>query len=95
MDDLIKIRGGDNKNGLDLQERELAYQTSEKALYIGTSDGNVVLCRAEDIDKIDGKLTATQAEAQASIKADAEIGEVVTALNTLISALKASGIMKT
>ena len=46
MDDLIKIKGGSGETPA-LQARELAYNKSEKALYIGTPDGNVKLCSAE------------------------------------------------
>lgn len=40
MADLIKIKGG-NGNTPKLQDREPAYNKDEKALYIGTEDGNV------------------------------------------------------
>ena len=94
MDDLIQIRGGE-KCKAALRERELGYNIAEKALYVGTENGNVKLCRAEDIGKIEGKLTATPAASQASLKDDAQIGEVITAWNNLISALKGCGVMKT
>ena len=90
MANLIRIKGGAGKG--TLRGRELAYHTEEKALYIGTADGNVLLCRAEDID---GKLTAQPIAAQAGIGADADITAVIAAVNNLISALKESGIMKT
>ena len=93
MDDLILIKGG--TSGSKLKEREVAYHTAEKALYIGAESGNIRLCGADDVSKIDGKLTAEPVEFQASLEADAEIGEVVTAFNNLISALKASGVMNT
>lgn len=93
MADLIKIKGGDGTSAL--QEREIAYHETEKALYIGTASGNVRLCRADDVVKIEGKLTATPAASQGNLEADAEIGEVVTAFNNLLAALKASGIMNT
>lgn len=51
MADLIKIKGG--KGAVPaLQDKELAYSRDEKALYIGTEDGNVRLCGAEDIEKL-------------------------------------------
>ncbi len=92
MANLIKIKGGNGTNALG--ERELAYHEDEKALYIGTGNGNVKLCRAEDIAKVDGKLTAVPVASQEILDADAEIGEVINAFNNLIAALKASGVMK-
>ncbi len=90
MADYIKIRGGKGKSLL--KERELGFHTDEQALYIGLGGAHIQLCRAEDIE---GKLTAKQAEGQEEIKDSASINEVITALNSLISALKESGIMKT
>ena len=90
MANLIRIKGGNGSSAL--RGRELAYQTEEKALYIGTKDGNVLLCRAQDIE---GKLTAEPIAIQASLNHDAELGTVITAFNNLIFALKESGIMKT
>ena len=46
MADLIQIKGG-NGNVPNLQDREMAYRKDEKALYIGTTSGNVKLCDAE------------------------------------------------
>lgn len=40
MADLIKIKGG-NGSTPKLQDREPAYNKDERALYIGTEDGNV------------------------------------------------------
>lgn len=42
MSDTIRIKGG-NGNVPRLEDRELAYRKDEKALYIGTEDGNVGL----------------------------------------------------
>ena len=51
MADTIKIRGGGGETP-DLLERELGYNRNEKALYIGTHEGNVRLCGADDVDKM-------------------------------------------
>lgn len=48
MADLITIKGGTGTVPT-LQDREIAYSKDEKALYIGTSNGNVKLCGADDI----------------------------------------------
>ena len=52
MADLIAIKGGSG-DVPTLQNRELAYRKDEKALYIGTESGNVRLCGAEDVARID------------------------------------------
>ena len=88
---LIKSGSGDSR----LTSKELAYHTTEKALYIGTQDGNVRLCGARDAEEIEKKLTATPIEFQASLEAGAGISEIVTAFNNLLATLKANGIMKT
>ena len=51
MADLIKIKGGSG-DVPTLQDRELAYRRDEKALYIGTKDGNVRLCGIDELVKI-------------------------------------------
>jgi hypothetical protein len=59
MADLITIKsgalGGRTKMP-NLNENELGYCTDEKALYIGTKDGNVRLCGADDIPTIIARL---------------------------------------
>lgn len=61
MNDTIKIKGGIGETP-ELQDRELGYNREEKALYIGTPDGNVKLCSADDIAElkryIDERLAA-------------------------------------
>ena len=52
MADLIKIKGGRGTTPT-LQDRELAYNKDEQALYIGTENGNVKLCGAELFAKIE------------------------------------------
>lgn len=56
MADLIKIKGGTGAVPT-LQDREIAYHKDEKALYIGTANGNVRLCGADDISGIQALLT--------------------------------------
>ena len=51
MADLITIKGGTG-NVPTLQDREIAYSKDEKALYLGTSNGNVRLCGADDISEL-------------------------------------------
>ena len=57
MADLIKIKGGSG-NIPTLQDRELAYSKDEKALYIGTEDGNERLCGALDVNQINTRIDA-------------------------------------
>lgn len=59
MADLIKIKGGSGETPA-LEDREIAYNKSEKALYIGTPDGNVKLCSAEDMANIVKRLEALE-----------------------------------
>ena len=52
MTDLVQVKSGvlgDRTEMPDLVENELGYRKDEKALYIGTSSGNVRLCGADDI----------------------------------------------
>ena len=51
MADLIRIKGGSGAVPT-LQDREIAYSKDEKALYIGTDNGNVRLCGADDISEL-------------------------------------------
>ena len=57
MADLIKIKGGSGDIPT-LQDRELAYSKDEKALYIGTEDGNERLCGALDVNQINTRIDA-------------------------------------
>ena len=66
MADLIKIKSGEpaaeRPEMPDLDECELGYRTDEKALYIGTKDGNVRLCGADDIASIIARLDALESK---------------------------------
>ena len=57
MADLIRIKGGSGDIPI-LQERELAYRNDEKALYIGTNNGNERLCGAGDINALSARIDA-------------------------------------
>lgn len=46
MADSIRIKAGKGSVPT-LQDREIAYSKDEKAIYIGTPEGNVKLCDAE------------------------------------------------
>lgn len=95
MADTIQIRAGKKAGMPTLAVRELGYVTDEKALYIGTANGNVKLCDADLEDTVKNKLTATPVAAQGSLDAAAELAAVITAYNNLIAAMKASGMMAT
>ena len=56
MADLIKIKGGTGAVPT-LQDREIGYSKDEKALYIGTANGNVRLCGADDLIGIQALIT--------------------------------------
>lgn len=51
MADLITIKGGSGEVP-ELKDRELAYSRDERALYIGTANGNVRLCGVDELVKI-------------------------------------------
>ena len=56
MADLITLKSGalGNRTSMPkLNEDELGYRTDEKALYIGAKEGNVRLCGADDIARLD------------------------------------------
>lgn len=60
MADTILIKAGTGNTVL--AEREIAYQTDEKALYIGTKDGNKRLCGAEDVSKLQMQIDELKAQ---------------------------------
>lgn len=95
MADTIKIRAGkkgERENMPALADREIAYERDEKALYIGTPQGNVKLC---DADLEARKLTAQKVAAQPELAAAADLPAVISSINNLIAAMKSSGVMNT
>ena len=52
MADTIKIKRGLKEDMPKLNDYELGYCTDEKALYIGTTGGNVRLCGVDELIKI-------------------------------------------
>lgn len=107
MADTIQIKGGKREGMPPLAEREMAYVSDEKALYIGTDKGNQKLCSADteqkvanygarfaDIDlELGSKLTAKKVVSLAELGAGVDLATVIAAYNSLIAALKASGVM--
>ena len=95
MADTIKIRAGkkgDRANMPALADREIAYEQDEKALYIGTKQGNEKLC---DAGLETRKLTAHKVASQPELAADADLPAVISSINSLIAAMKSSGVMNT
>lgn len=80
MADKIQLRAGNKANMPNLTDRELAYVRDEKALYIGTPDGNV---------KIGGELEQTAATMGTTISAhDSAInyhGAAISAQQTILN----------
>ena len=66
MADSIRIKGGTGSVP-KLEDRELGYSKDEKALYIGTKDGNVRLCGADDIDTVKAYIDGLVAQINARI----------------------------
>lgn len=124
MADNIYLPAGKKAGMPNLSDREPAFVRDEKALYIGTPDGNLKLCEAGTIDKVaeleedlavleetvetlqgntdslealqtkvDGKLSATPAAVLPELTGEEDLAAVISAYNSLIAALKASGIM--
>lgn len=84
MADLIKIKGGSGTVPT-LQDRELAYSKDEKALYIGTANGNVKIAQESwgtDITSLKGKP---------EYYSKAEVDSLVATINARLDALEASG----
>ena len=98
MADTILLRGG-NKAGMpQLNDREAAFCRDEKALYVGTPEGNVKLCTAFTEEKVarleTDKLTAKKAAAVAAVAYGADAAAIVSAFNGLLAAMKAAGLME-
>ena len=64
MADLIMIKGGSGEVP-ELEDRELGYSRDEKALYIGTKNGNVRLCGADDVATLQGLIEGLKARIEA------------------------------
>ena len=91
MADSIQIKateaGSEPKNAL-LNHKELGFHTDEEALYIGYNGRkNIKLCQASDVGRVAEKVD--------SLPEDANLGEVISAFNSLLLSLKNSGLMKT
>lgn len=83
------------KSGIPrLLEGELGYCTDTRELYIGTGNGNVLVGSGDFADTLSGKLTAVPAESVSAVSETAELANVIACVNSLISGLKAAGIMK-
>lgn len=78
----IRLRAGLLAGMPPLADREPAYVRDQRALYIGTPEGNV-------------RLTAPPAAAVSALAADADTAAVIAAYNALLSALQAAGLMET
>lgn len=97
MADNIYLRAGNKAKMPELSDREPAYVRDEEALYIGTPDGNKKLCSADTEERVTAleatKLSASKAAAQAELDLEADTAAVVGAFNSLIAAMKESGLM--
>lgn len=83
MADLIQIKGGSGTVPA-LQDRELAYSKDEKALYIGTPEGNVLVGKESwgtDIESLKGKPECYSKE---------EVDELIAGITARLDALTPS-----
>ena len=99
MDIQQQYRGLKNKMPT-LLDGQLGYCTDAKELYIGSGNGNVLVGAAafkEDISAntqaLGEKLTATKTAAVDTLAEAATQADIITAFNSLIANLKASGVM--
>jgi len=100
MADTIQFHRGNKETMPVLPDGAPGWCRDEKALYIGHPDGNqkvgdaATFQRLTDLETAMGtKLTATPVEAQAALEDTAELGAVIGAINALVAAMQASGIM--
>lgn len=109
MTDSFKLLAG-NKEGMpNLPDRAPAFVRDEQSLYVGTPDGNLMLCKAETLQDVETlkesveslgeavgkKLSASPAAAQAELGAEANLAAVIASINQLIADMKAAGLMNT
>lgn len=92
--DTILLKGGKKANMPSLREREIVVATDEESLYVGINGKKVRVCGAGDKAELDKKLTANKMASLSPLATDSNTSAVVTAYNSLISALKTSGIME-
>ena len=100
MADKILLRAGKKANMPTLADREPAYVTDENAIYVGTPSGNKKV--GESVEKeiadmkttLNGKLTASKVASMPTLEDTADIAAVISAYNSLITAMKASGVME-
>lgn len=97
MADLIQIKAGEDPKSV-LSDREIGYRKKDKALFVGIDGKNEKVCSGKEIEDIatelQNKLTAVQIATQGTLSAESDLSAVISAFNALISAMKASGIMK-
>lgn len=100
MADTVQIRAGARSGLPDLTDREFGWTRDEKELYIGTHAGNEKVTGKvwEALTALQtalgNKLTATPAAAQAALADTADLAAVIGAVNGLLAAMKASGLME-
>lgn len=109
MNDDIQFARGKEEKLPTLAPGEPGYCTDTHRLYIGTPDGNLLIADNVRLLKVDDlvldvmqleedmltKLTASPVALQAAVASGAQLADVITALNALVTAMKASGVMST
>lgn len=90
MPDSLKILAGNKPSMPVLADREPAYCKDEKALYIGTSNGNVRLCSADDGARITQVEERASALETASGTHAAQIAELETSVAGKLTATAAA-----
>lgn len=90
MADTQQQYGGAKAELPELLERQLGYCLDTEELYIGGTNGNVLIGSGD----YKNKLSAVQVEAISTLGDTAQLTDVITAFNTLINNLKTAGLMK-
>lgn len=65
MADSVQIRRGRKETMPELADGEQGYCRDEKALYIGSEDGNVMLCKAQTLEDVEALQKASEDQGKA------------------------------
>lgn len=79
MADKIYLRAGNAENMPELADREPAFVRDKKALYIGTPEGNLLLCKAEIPQKVEELEKEVEAYTLKVEEIDANLDEKLSA----------------
>ena len=100
MNDSLQFPRGNKETMPTLPPGAPGWCMDEKAFYIGHPEGNQKVGSAAIFQQVAaletamaGKLTAGAVEAQAALEDTADLAAVIGAINALVAAMQASGVM--